>query len=515
MQNKTEKQGFIQKIKTLPYSIMNRYVNKHDNTEKFQTMYSGPWFVAFLVMGVITLICCWVDYSVLYGIEYTSSLNKTYSFLSAFGSAIIIQFLIIVGGGLFFKIIIFGKLRTDAGEDQSFVESINKNHVLQAFIFGTLFVYGFTWTIELSNKTYYSAKANAIGNQYDLEEKYKASAALLSNERQNKINELERAANKSIQSKEVHYNSLIASNTAKFEALKAKKRADAKRYNYTKAKLERSLAKYDSQAETKKAALLIEKESVIAPIQSALIASTDDLRSTYTTYEKSLDYKASNDRSELDAGIEATAKETQGRNVTYNFMNVVLMIGLLLFAKSSLDDDTAPTGSDDETQTDEHKPMNTGSSPENDTAHRTDTQEAKTGKAQPKKNKKSSVLTEEHSKTQHKVGEYLEFEDTTKNTVEKTEYFDRDGYEFKKENGTVFIKHGEKGKYVTLQNLNTWFRTYNNRVDQYTREHKHDIARRNATKAAIISQKINYMKQNFVYDKATTENKQTGFMRSA
>ena len=519
MQNNTEKQGFWKFFKSIPYLTMNKYVKSHDNTEQFQTMYSGAWFVAFVVMGGVTVICFSVDYSVLYGIEYTSSLNEERSFWSAFGSATIIQFLIVVCGGLFFKIIIFGKLRKVAEENQNFIQSIDKRHVFQAVVFGALFVYGFTWTIELSNKTYFSAKANAIGNQTNQEQSYKKDAALLSKERTTKIAELERTANKTIASKEVHYNSLIASVVAKYEAKKGKVTADYKKGKYTKPQLERHLSSYDAKAQIEKAALLIQKEKAIAPIQSSMAANIKTVADLYTTYEKSLDYKASNDRTALNAEIEATAKETQGRNVTYNLVNVILMFGLLLFAKHSLDDTAEPTGSDDDTQTDTHIPTNTAESPKNNTnsntGHSTDTQQAKHSKKAAKNTQKETVSTAKHSKTQHKVGDYIEFEDTEENTVDKTEYFERDGYEFKKENGTVFIKHGKKGKYATLQNLNTWLRTYNSRVDQYIREHKTDKARANATKAALISQKINYMKENFVYAKTTIKNQQTGHLRSA
>ena len=514
MQNKTEKQSIWNLFKSIPYLTMNKYVQSHDNTANFQTMYSRAWFVAFVVMGVVSLICFKVDYEVLFGIEYTSSLDEKQSFWSAIGSATIIQFLIVFCGGMFFKIIIFGKLRKATEDDQSFLESIDKKHVFQCLILGTLFVYGFSWTIDLSNKTYFSAKANAIGNKNAMEYAYKADATLLSNERQSKIENLQRSANETIESKKEHYTSLIASVVAKYEAKKGKVSADYAKGKYTKAAMERHLHSYDAKAETEKAALLIKKEKAIAPLQIALAATLADIRSEYTTYEKSLDYKASNNRSELNAEIEATAKETQGRNVTYNLVNVILMIGLLFFAKDSLHD-TAPTGSDEDEQNDVHIPSNTAhSSTENtnsNSGHTTDTQHAKYSKKEPKKTQKESVVTAKHSKTQHEVGDYIEFDDLEENTEEKEVFFEQDSYEFKRKDGVVFIKHGKT--FGTLANLNTWWATYNKRVDKYTKEHKHNLATKNAKMAALIGQKINYMKQNFVY--ATTENQQKGFMRSA
>lgn len=506
MTKQTEKKGFLSKIKSLPYQIMNRYVKSHDNTDDFQAMYSGAWFIAFLAMLVLSIICFNVDYDVLFGIEYTSSLDASYSRWSAVKSASIIQFLIIICGGLFFKILIFGKLKR-AEEEQPLtilgtplsVPRIDQKHLFQFIIFGLLFSYGFKWTLELSNKTYFSAKANAIGNQKDLELTNKEKALDLLEERRAKILELERSANKNIQSNSTHYDKLITGIAFKYEAKRANRKAAFEAGELKKNTLNKYLANYASR-EAKETALILKKKlAQITPVQDKLNQDIEQIRSTYEGYEKSLSYQASTARSELNNEIEATARETRGRNVTYNFINVLLMIGLLFFAKSSLDDHREPTDSEENTDgSSTTKNTNTKAS------HTTDTQQATQGKYSAKNTQKEPVITAQHSETQLKTGDYIEFEDVDTHTAPKTEYFAQDGYEFKREDGVVYIKHNKR--YANLTSLNTWLKTYQKRVDNYTREGKIKAALRNAATVTKFSEKINYMKQNFVYAKSVDKN---------
>lgn len=494
----TEKQGFLRKIKNLPYFVMNKYIYSHDNTDSFQNMYSGMWFIALIAMTILTVICFKVDYHVLYGIEYTATLDHKLSHYSALKSATIIQFLILVCGGVFFKTIVFGKLLS--GEKTRIVgfqvSKIATKHLVQAVIAGSLFLFGFLWTLNLSQKTYFSAKANAQQNKVQQEAKQEAMATNLLKERQTKLEEIERLAMREEQALEKHYNALIVAEQAKYEAKKKQKEAYFDEGRLSKTNLAKYMAKYDEYSNAATKRLLNEKFKKLAPIQRQAKEELQETKATYNTYEKSLAYKASSARSALASEIEANAQETQGRNVLYNVVNVLLMLGLLFFAKYSLEEQQPTPKNNTGTQTHQHR-----HTIKEETAHQrmdTDTQ-----------NKKSSVITDEHTDTQtHKTTkedqhtssntEYIDYEVLEEKQVPKPTFFEKEGYQLKKEKGVISILHNKK--YVTLGILNTWIKTYQDRVDKYVKEGKVKLATKNSNTMAILSQKANFLKtQGYLY----------------
>lgn len=501
MKQTAEKQGFINqiisKITSIPYRIMDKYVHAQDNTDDFQTMYSFTWFIALAAMLVLIGICFWVDFQVLYGIEYNSTMDETHSYWSAFKSATIIQFLIVVCGGLFFKILIFNKLKQDEIEDFYFFKArISKRHLIQCCTFGILFLYGFAWTLDLAYKTYNSAKANALQNQISLDAKYNLNFHQLSNEHTDKLKAITTNSENTIKSIEQNYNAQIQAITNKWDALKAKKQSQFNNKQISKQTLLSTLANYEVAQEKQLAPLLKSKTEKINIASEASQAEIKKIKEHYQQLESNLDYQASRDRNDLNSEIENTAKETQGRNIKYNLISVVLLVGLLFFAKGCLED--KKKDNDTDTQDDD-----TWHGLDDDDYQNGNHSSGNTAKGNTKKNTVNTDNTQD---------DYLDYEDvnTTSNTASNTQHtqntqdsakdgkFSQDGYDFLRKFGKVYIKHGTS--YADLTKLKVWYKTYSERVGEYTKEGKIDIAKKNAKMASIIAQKINYLKDHFVTD---------------
>lgn len=491
---KQEKQGIWAKIlswvSSLPYRIMDKYVHAQDNTDDFQTMYSFTWFIAMAAMIVLIGICFWVDFQVLYGIEFNSTMDETHSYWSAFKSATIIQFLIIICGGLFFKILIFNKLKSDKKENFWLFEAkISKRHLIQCCTFGILFLYGFFWTLDLAYKTYNSAKANALANQIDLDNKYKGKFDELTQEQTAKLQNSSEMAARHIKDIEQNYNAQIQAIINKYEAIKLKKKAQLDNKQISRQTFASAMAEYETSIQKQVSPLLKEKTSKINVINEAATAELSKIKSHYQELESNLDYQASRDRNDLNGEIENTALETQGRNIKYNLISVVLMIGLLFFAKGCLEDKN--TAGNTQTDPDAHIP---GSIPHNN------------NDSNGNHTKNNTVNTDD---TQ---GEYIDFEEEENTNTQNhhtDEEFEQDGFKFKRQYGKVYIKHGNA--YADLSKLKIWYKTYSDRVEAYTREGKIKTAKENATMASIIAQKINYLKDHFVTDhgyKRTSTNTQ-------
>lgn len=476
---KQEKQGIWAKISSIPYYVMNRYVHAQDNTDDFQTMYSFTWFIAMAAMVVLIGICFWVDFQVLYGIEFNSTMDENHSYWSAFKSATIIQFLIIVCGGLFFKILIFNKLKSDRKESFYFFEAkISKRHLIQCCTFGILFLYGFFWTLDLAYKTYNSAKANALANQIDLDNKYKGKFDELTQEQTAKFQNSSEFAARQIKDIEQNYNAQIAIITQKYEARKTRNKIRFENKIITRQTFSSVMAEQEAALQKELSPLLKEKTAKINTINEAATAELSKLKSHYQELESNLDYQASRDRNDLNGEIENTALETQGRNIKYNLISVVLMIGLLFFAKGCLEDKN--TGNT-QTDPDEHIP---GSIPHDNSNN------------QKRNNTKNNTVN-----TDDTQGEYIDFEEEENTNTQNhhtDEEFKQDGYEFRRKFGKVYIRHGSA--YADLSKLKIWYKTYSDRVEAYTKEGKIKTAKENATMASIIAQKINYLKDHFVTD---------------
>lgn len=506
MKQTAEKQGFISKIVSkilsIPYSVMDKYVKSQNNTSDFQTMYSNTWFIALTAMFVLIGICFWVDFQVLYGIEFNSTMDANHSWWSAFKSSVIIQFLIIVCGGLFFKILIFGKLKSDKKQDFYFFSApIDKKHLIQCTIFGVLFLYGFAWTLDLAYKTYNSAKANALTNKINLDAKYKTGLDDLEKERIYKSTDLQNNANKNILAIEINYDAQLKNIQAKYEARKQKKLADFENKTIGKAKLTAALAEYETAMQKEQSPLLKAKADKINPIYEALNKELENIKVHYQTLEKNLDFQANSAKLELHDEIESTALETRGRNVKYNLISVILMIGLLFFTKGCLED--AANGKNSNAQKNNSNPNNTTHTDDDNTDFDNDDEPDDVGHhstqssaGSSKNTGKSTVNTNKNTDTNN-PDDYLEFEETETQKETQEESFSRDGYDFKKKHGKIYIKHGST--FADIHTLNVWYKTYNDRVQDYLKKGKADMVKKNATMAAIISQKINYLKDNFVH----------------
>ena len=478
MEKTTGKQVLIDKIINIPSLIMDLFIAKHSNTDNYKDMYKGPMFIVFSLSIVMIGMCWHVDFQVLYGIAYNSTVDHSKASWFAFAQATVIQFLIIYCGGLLFKILIFGKLFIKENAPYSVAAPwqlfyVDKRHFNQTMLLLPLFVIGMCWTLDLSCKTHASAKADAANNKTKVAQRYDAKIENLSQEQAKKIKEIKSVYDKEISDKTAHFDALIASSESLYQGKKQKRKAQHQKGIFSAASLAAKLGDYTSRASTAKNKLMNSKNAVLSPIQKAMRNEISEINQKYDKLKENQEYQKSRELSSINGDITQNAEETRGRNIQYNLVSVLCMIVLQFFYRDA----------NTETQN-----VDTGNTPDDSNTKKN----PKNAKTQTQKEGKNTVITDENTETQD---DFVEFEIVSETQNTEAKYFIKDGYQFKKEHGFVYIKHGKA--WANMSKLNTWLNTHLKRQQEAIQKKKVKVATNNANKAAIISQKINYLKENF------------------
>lgn len=91
-----------------PYRVMTWYAKRQDNIEDYSKTHAFSAWVFFLLSFVVIYLAAKADYQVLYGIEYAATRDEWESFLTSIFFAVVIQFLVVVGGGMAIKLWLWG-----------------------------------------------------------------------------------------------------------------------------------------------------------------------------------------------------------------------------------------------------------------------------------------------------------------------------------------------------------------------------------------------------------------------
>ncbi|MGH1338747.1 MAG: hypothetical protein ACRBFS_21715 [Aureispira sp.] len=334
----------------LPTLAMACFVNHQNKERSFVQQYAWVWLVALVCWMCLTVYCYKIDYEVLYALKYSSTYDAAISWKEACFHAAIIQFLLLVCGGGFFKTLIFVDFIKSVRYPTKTKETphpfpkitFSPAHALQLMVLGALFTYGFYWTLTLSQKTGALARVEAQVNVEEVANDYEEKTSAIQSTYEEKTAAYRADAQKQIATIASNYAARIESSNKKYAAIIAGYEARYTQGSITKAHLQKRKSGYQTKKENIVAPLLKERAEKIEAIQAALTSQLNSARGLHTDGKRAIDHQASSDRTALDKQIAETAKTTQGRNVQFNFLNQLLWVALLLFAKSAQGANSAP-----------------------------------------------------------------------------------------------------------------------------------------------------------------------------
>lgn len=343
--------GLLTLLFSLPALAMAFFVKHQNKRRSFVQQYAWVWFVALACWMSLTVYCYKIDYEVLYALKYSSSHNATTSWQEAAFNAAVIQFLLLFCGGGFFKNLIF----TD------FVKSINyppktkekphplpvirfsSSHSLQLIVLGALFAYGFYWTLTLSQKTGALARVEAQSNVDQIAQTYEEKSSSLATNYVDEVANYRADAQEQTKSINSNYEDRIENLNKKYEAIIGGYEARYKQGSITKSHLQKRSTGYQRAKEKAIAPLLKERAEKIEAIQANLTSQLQRADGLHQDSKRAIDHQNSSARVTVNKQIQETAQTTQGRNVQYNFLNQILWMALLIFAKSARSSRPAPT----------------------------------------------------------------------------------------------------------------------------------------------------------------------------
>ncbi|MGH1336053.1 MAG: hypothetical protein ACRBFS_07985 [Aureispira sp.] len=335
----------------IPTLIMAFFVSHQNKERSFVQQYAWVWFVALTCWICLTVYCYKIDYDVLYALKYSSSQDATASWQEAAFSAAVIQFLLLFCGGSFFKNLIFVdfiksiKVPPKTKEKPHPFPTIDFSpaHALQLLVLGALFAYGFNWTLTLSQKTGALARVEAQDNVDKTAKAYKERSSTLESNYADKVATYRADAQKQTAMIGSSYQDQIESLNNKYGAIIAGYEARHAQGSITKTYLQKRVNRYRAVKEKAIAPLLKERADKMEAIQAHLTGQLKNANGLHRDNKRAIDHQNSSDRAAISQQIQETAKTTQGRNVQFNFLNQILWVALLLFAKSARTARPAPT----------------------------------------------------------------------------------------------------------------------------------------------------------------------------
>lgn len=308
----------LKRLSETPYIVMSNFADFHNNLGSFKDMFYRTWFIFFLVSFPLAFLCGYVDFEVLFGLNYDSTQNYTSSFCKALIEAVLIQLSILVAGGLAIKILINGKIRIWG---------------IQFMIFFVLASMGFARTIYLSYQTYYSAKANAQSNSEQIALEHEKQSTNLSQNQATEITKIETWYQTELDRINTAHQEQLAAAVSIWENHKKNKKAKYQRKEITKSYLNKKLSAYNTQI----AKLEREYKTAQFEAQNALAIEKDKrLKPTKANYKEAYNDLKESQRIEtmtLNSSIKENAQNTQGRNIGLNIISLLLQIGIMFYAR--------------------------------------------------------------------------------------------------------------------------------------------------------------------------------------
>lgn len=470
---------FVNYFLQIPYCIMTGYANNQQETASdFSKMYANVVFLALAMMLVTAYVGWTVDYSVLYGIEYNSTQDAASADWQAFQSATIIQLLILVFFGIAAKALIFGKAFKHRG------------HFLMFGLATTLFIYGFSWTLQLSNQTYHSAKANATQTISKTKAEFAANGQKLAEEKQNELLALANTIQAQKKAESAKYQPEIDRIENKYADKVTRKEVNYKKGNISKLTLIDKTAKYNSakDAEQKKPNDALNTALLLLTNQEAKQAAA--INAKYDSLSNQNNQALAAALLLIEQDIEANAKATQGRNITINITSVLLQLLTIIFALFATKDN-GDTSTDATSSTDE---PNSGNS-RNKKKKKTSTNKAKmTVEASNIKRKKTPkpASTPFHNVPQPQTVETSTGDSATISTVPtvETKIQTVEGFEIITVEGRK-PKIMHNGTPVLASKLKGWAKTTRTRINKYIKNGQTELV---AAQKAMIADYENKIK---------------------
>lgn len=333
--------GFFADIIDRPQKIMEWFVNHQNKDQSFVQQYAWIWFFALVCWVFLTAYCYRIDFQVLYALEYISTGDTVTSWRSAAFNAAVIQFLLLLCGGGFFKVVIFRtfieeiEMPTEANGRKYRKVKFHPSHSMQMVILGGLFTYAFIWTISLSQKTGALARVEAKDTIESVKQERKDNTTTLQEKYDKQVENYRADAKAQIESIQSSYQDRINSVSNKHTAIIKQYEARRAQGLISQAHMQKRTSGHKAAKEKNVAPLLADKATKIEAIQNDLVAKLATAEGLFSDQQRAVDYQYNESISKVNLQIEETATATQGRNVQYNFLNQALWVALLIFACSA------------------------------------------------------------------------------------------------------------------------------------------------------------------------------------
>jgi hypothetical protein len=479
-----------QKVLQLPHSIMSRYANQqHQTASDFGRMYALPVFVGAVACLVMAYVGWCVDYEVLYGIEYNAHQDQARAEWHAFQTATIIQLLIVFFFSIGAKALLFGKVIQFEGIKPQLV---NKGHAIMFVLCAGLFYYGFSWTLELSYKTYHSAKANAAQFERNTKAKFAQNAENLKLEQQKAIEAVQNTIQDQKNALQAKYGTEKDDLTKLYLGKIERKKAKYQKGQISKAILLDKTTKYTNSMNAGVKTINTELNDKLLHLTNQEAEQIEAINSQYTTLLSKNDNNQVAALAVIAQDIEANAQATAGRNVRINSTSVILSLLTVFYALFAGKDNSTTTATQD-----------------------TDTTNAGTARKRKKKKKKKKAYTAKatttvqtytdnqkttsttNGATLHKLTQKQPTQETKKEVVETStavavqeDIQTIEGHEVLTVEG-LKPKVLHNGKFVLASQIKSWMGTARSRANKYLKEGKTELVQYQNKVIADFQSKLN------------------------
>lgn len=303
-----------------PYRVMTWYAKRQDHIEDYSKTHAFSAWVFFLLSFVVAYLAFKADYQVLYGIEYAATRDEWESFLSSAFFALVIQFLVIVGGGMAIKLWLWG--HTARGTE----------HGSQYKVMVFLGLMGFFFTGALS----WNSPESIRGRQL------KAENSLLQHHLEN-LSKLDSLNNVEVQRINKAYSSDSAraceSINAQIDVVRNQHHASNEyrkdRYADDTTRLKKKLNYNAIALKENITPLLQQREQIMKPIHDRYLSNLDIAIRNDTLLRNMEVQRYQTETSEIKQDGALAGMITRWRNLALNLLSLGLTALVLLFARGA------------------------------------------------------------------------------------------------------------------------------------------------------------------------------------
>jgi len=305
-----------------PYNIMRLYSKVGDNLDDFTRAHAVSGMAYLGIMLIVSSFAWWADQQVLFGIEYTATLDYSYSMWQSVGIATIIQAVLIFNGGMAVKLWINGVI-TD------------KEHRFQFRIHTLLAICAFATTGYLSLQTDKLARAKGIQAKDLQAETIKANTDSEASKYEKEISLLKAEYRKDSIRIMQDYTDAIQAATDVFLADSTRKAKDAELRISHQDYAQRRINGFRTVLAQKLQAAKTEKQKRFEELDNRIGSQISKLQSVKTDMLAGLQTSIAKMEGDIYGEIDFNAQTTRYKNLLLNIIALFFNLGLQLFVRGA------------------------------------------------------------------------------------------------------------------------------------------------------------------------------------